>query len=83
MEATRPCGCMIYAAIEPSGTYPRDVRPIGQTELAIQLKLSRFAQTDSFVNLANLQLSRLDPATASPLSGGGPRFWRLASNFRS
>lgn len=45
---------MIYAAIEPSGTYPRDVRPIGQTELAIQLKLSRFAQTDSFVNLANL-----------------------------
>ena len=23
---------MIYAAIEPSGTYPRDVRPIGQTE---------------------------------------------------
>ncbi len=39
MEATRPCGCMIYAAIEPSGTYPRDVRPIGQTELAIQLRI--------------------------------------------
>ena len=61
MEATRPCGCMIYAAIEPSGTYPRDVRPIGQTELAIQLKLSRFAQTDSFVNLANL------PTVAAPI----------------